>query len=338
MKLCFRILAIAVIAVSTYTIIGCAAPASFSYQNISASISAQCGDCENGGNVDIFNPAFPAPPLPGNVVYMPPGGGQGGDIVLTVSVNNAPATGITWAIYPQPNLGSISSPPTGTAYPVGESCSDVGLFLSTSGATAVYGAPGTNSLGSSSGGSGCARPPNYTGASLVQAQALNIPQGDVLIVASIPADPSNPNKVVTVSQMVQVLTGGSTPTPRLYPFTPLVPAGITAPAVTIARNATYPFYGYVTGALPCTSTVTCAAAGTPLLYTANNNSLWEVCTQPFTITSCVVGGNTTLGTITQTGLYTAPATIPSPQPVVLNTSQSNPTIANTNNYANVAIN
>ncbi|MDP9051131.1 MAG: hypothetical protein M3O31_10515, partial [Acidobacteriota bacterium] len=208
MKLCFKILAIAVIAVSTYSLIGCAAPASFSYNNISAAISASCSDCENSGIVVIYNPAYPVPTAPGSpappgsVFYMPAGGNgsQGGAVVLTLSVKNAPATGITWAIYPQPNLGSITSPPTGTTYPVGESCSDVGTLSATSGATALYFTPNGN----------CARPPNYTGAALLQAQALGIPQGDVLVVASIPADPANPSNVVTVSQLIQVLTTGST--------------------------------------------------------------------------------------------------------------------------------
>ena len=121
MKLCLKILAIAVIAVSTYSLIGCAAPPSFSYQNVTASITGQCSDCENSGIVVFYNPAYPQPPSAGSVALMPPGGGQGGNTLFTVTVNNAPANNITWTIFPRPNLGSINNPPNGTAYPVGES-------------------------------------------------------------------------------------------------------------------------------------------------------------------------------------------------------------------------
>src|ERR1017187_6060294 len=155
MKLCLKILAIAVIAVSTYSLIGCAAPPSFSYQNISISISAQCSDC--GTAAGLYNPAYPLPPLPGNVIYASPGGGQGGDILLTATVTNAPSS-VTWTIYPTPNLGSINNPPTGTTFPVGESGSSVGSISAASGNTADYHVAGS--------------PPIYSGAALQQAQAM----------------------------------------------------------------------------------------------------------------------------------------------------------------------
>jgi hypothetical protein len=51
-----------------------------------------------------------------------------------------------------------------------------------------------------------------------------------------------------------------------------------------------------------------------------------------------ISGSTALGTITQSGLYTAPATISSPLPVVFVTSDLSPTITNTQNYAYVGVN
>lgn len=323
MKLCLKILAIAVIAASTYSLIGCAAPASFSYQNVSISLTPSVTDGYNSGIVVYYNPAYPQPPNPGSVVYMFPGGGQGGYITYTATVTNAPATGITWSLYPQPNLGSINNPPTGTSYPVGESGSQVGVISAASGATAYYNAP--------------SGPPIYSGAALIQAQAMGIPQGDILLVATVPNDPTNPASVTTVSQLMQMVTS---PTPYLTPHTNLVPSGITAPAVTVARNATFQFYGGVVGAGICVSTTTCNALipPSPVVNSANNTPLWEVCPAPIAIATCVLGGNSTLGTITQTGLYTAPAAIPSPLPVVLVTSQISPTITNASNYANVGIN
>jgi hypothetical protein len=329
MKLCLKILAIAVIAVSTYSLIGCAAPPSFSYQNVSISISGQCADCENFGIAVIYNPAYPAPPAPGNVAYITPGGGPGGDELFTATVTNAPQTNVTWTIYPTPNLGSISNPPTGTTYPVGESGSSVGTVVANSGNTALYGAP--------------SGPPIYTGAALQQAQAMGIPMGDVLLVASVNVDPSNPASVVTASQLIQVVNNTSAPTPYLFPHTNTSPANITTPAVTVARNASFQFLGGVVGALPCTSTTTCLTQFTPVINSANNNPVWMVCPATFALSTCLpvvngISGNATLGTVTQTGLYTAPAAIPSPLPVVLVTAQEAPTITNTSNFAYVGIN
>jgi hypothetical protein len=321
MKLCFRILAVAVIAASTYSLIGCTAPASFSYQNVSISLSAQCADCENSGIFVFYNPAYPAPPNPGSVAEMPPGGGQGGDTVFTATVTNAPANNITWKLYPQPNLGSIDNLPTGTSIPVGESGSGVGTISAASGATAVYHAP-----------SGV---PYYTGAALVQAQAMGIPQGDVLLVASVPADPSNPSVVASIGQLIQIVNGSNV---YLVPHTNTSPAGLTNPVLTVPRNGSYQFYGGVIGTLPCASVVVCATQGFTQLYSTDNAPIWEVCPAPFSLTACIVGGNTTLGTITQTGLYTAPAAIPNPQPIILVTSHFAPNITNQNNYAIIAIN
>lgn len=324
MKLCSKLLAMAVIAASTYSLIGCAAPASFSYQNVSLSLSAQCADCANSGIIVFYNPAYPQPPNPGSVVLMPPGGGQGGATVFTATVVNAPATNLTWTIFPQPNLGSITNPPTGTTLPITESVSSVGVISAASGATALYTAPSST--------------PIYSGAALLQAQALGIPQGDVLLVASVPSSPGNPGAVATVSQLIQIFNNPATSVPYLTPHTNTQPAALLNPVVTIARNASFQFVGGVVGSSPCTSTVVCTTQGFTALYSTDNTPLWEVCPAPFALTTCVIGGNTTLGTITQTGLYTAPAAIPNPQPVILVTSHLSPTITNQSNYAYIAIN
>lgn len=321
MKLCFKILAIAVTAASTYSLTGCAAPASFSYQNVSLSLAASCADCANSGIIVFYNPAYPQPPNPGSVVLMPPGGGQGGNTVFTATVVNAPATNLTWTIYPQPNLGSITNPPTGTSVPVGESGSSVGTISAASGATALYSAP--------------SGPPIYSGAALLQAQALGIPQGDVLLVASVPSNPSDPSAMASISQLIQIFTG---PTPYLTPHTNTQPAALISPVLTLPRNASYQFTGGVVGAVPCTSTVVCTTQGFTALYSTDNVALWEVCPAPFALTTCIQGGNPVLGTITQTGLYTAPAAIPNPQPIILVTSHLSPTVTNTSNYAYIAIN
>jgi hypothetical protein len=328
MKLCLKILAIAVIAVSTYSLIGCAAPPSFSYQNVTVSITAQCADCQNFGVVVIYNPDFPAPPAAGSVAYMTPGGGPGGDALFTAAVTNAPSTNVTWTIFPTPNLGSITQPPTGTSFPVGESGSSVGTITASSGNTALYHAAGS--------------PPIYTGAALQQAQAMGIPMGDVLLVASVPVDPSNPANVVTGNALVQIVNNTSAPTPYLFPHTNTTPANITTSAVMVARNASFQFLGGVVGALPCTSSTTCATQGSTKINEANNNPVWLVCPATFTLSTCLpvvngISGNATLGTVNQTGLYTAPAAIPNPLPVVLVTAQEAPTITNTSNFAYVGI-
>ncbi len=57
--------------------------------------------------------------------------------------------------------------------------------------------------------------------------------------------------------------------------------------------------------------------------------------QPFSLTTAIIGGNSTYGTITQNGLYTAPATIPATQPEVYVISELNGSVQA---HANIAIN
>lgn len=328
MKLSLKVLVIAIIAVSTYSLIGCAAPASFSYSNISITFAATCSDCPG----ITYNPAFPQPPNPGSALLMP-NTGQGGTSFFTATVTNAPGNNITWTVYPTPNLGDITIAPTctTTSTPCQPTESGtLGTINAQGGNTVVYSIPGT---------------PIYSGAALVQANAMGIPQGDVLLVASVPSDPNNPSAVFSASQLIQIY-GNATcsfpcSVPYLTPHTPTTPSGLTNPVVTVARNATYQFYGGVVNTGPCTTPAQCLINGTQYVNnTTDNKSIWEVCPVPLAVATCVIGGNSTLGTITQTGLYTAPANIPSPLPIVLIAPETSLPVPPTNqsNYAYVGVN
>jgi hypothetical protein len=325
MKLSLKILAIAIIAASTYSLIGCAAPAGYSYQNIAITFSATCSDCP----AIAYNPAAPPPPSPNSVLLMA-SNSQGGTSFITATVTNAPGNNITWTVYPTPNLGDITTAPTcqttSTPCQPSESTNPDGTINAASGNTIVYTVPG---------------PPIFSGAALVQANALGIPQGDLLLTASVPSDPNNPSAVFTASQLIQIYGSGTFPgsTPYLSPHTPTTPTGLTNPVVTVARNASYQFTGGVVGTLPCTSASQCLINGTQYVTnTTDNKAVWEVCPAPFALATCIVGGNATLGTITQSGLYTAPAAIPSPLPVVLVVPETAQTITNSSNYAYVGVN
>lgn len=305
MKLSLKILALAVVAAFACSVIGCSAPQGYSYSNVSISLQAGCTDCPAGVT---FNPTNPVPTsgngtqatssaIPsGAIITMPPGGGEGGTLTVYATVTNAPSNNVTWTLYPTPNLSSISNLPTSTSLPVGESGDPVGTIETASGSTIYYNAPGV---------------PVYSGAALVQAQALGIPQGDVLLVASVPNDPANPSSVASTSQLIQVYNQGSNPQgpPSTYmtPHTGSSPSGQTQPEVTVARGTSYAFYGGAVGAAPCLSATAC---GSTPLYTADNTVLWAVGPAPVSLATAVIGGNSTWGTISTSGVYTAPAAIP----------------------------
>jgi hypothetical protein len=327
MKLCLKLLAIAVIAVSTYSLTGCSAPPTYSYQNVTISISSFCSDCAAGATLNggtLYNPAYPQPPNPGSIILVP-NQSEGSTTTFVATVTNAPQTNVTWTLYPTPNLGDIDTLPSGTATPVGESGNPIGTIQAASGNTIYYTVPG---------------PPVYSGAALVQANQLGIPQGDILLVASVPVDPANPAVVATQSQLIQVY-GSSSPSTYLTPHTGLTPSGQTQPVVTVPRNTSYAFYGGTVGALPCTNATAC---GTSPVNSTDNTSVWEVGPAPYSLGTAIVGGNSTYGTITQQGVYTAPAVIPTTtnstttingEVVVIVSAHALPTIAT---YAYVAIN
>jgi hypothetical protein len=302
MKLCLKILAIAVTAAFTYSLIGCAAPPTYSYSNVSVSLTAGCTDCPLG---ITFNPAYPVPStngtatsatIPAGAVLTAPNTGEGGTVTFYANVTNAPSNDVTWTIYPTPNLSGITVLPTGTTTPVGESGNPLGTINAASGNTIYYTVPGV---------------PVYSGAALVQAQALGIPQGDVLLQVAAPNDPANPASVTTFNQLIQVYGGSNSqgpPSTYLTPHTPTTPSGLTNPVVTVPHTTSYAFYGGTVGAAPCSTTTAC---GTSPLYTTDNGTVWAVGPAPYSLSTAIAGGNATYGTISTSGVYTAPAVIPS---------------------------
>ena len=332
MKL-LRILAVTAVAATSYFLVGCAGPAGFSYRNVTVTLTPFCTDCPNGV---FYNPAYPMPTVvtlnsaaagspspPGSVLYMF-NQGQGGTVWFQADVTNAPPN-LTWNLYPTPDLGDITSLPSGSGSTeggtAGNNVYNYGSFNSVSGNVAYYSQNGI---------------PTYGGAALQQALAMGIPQGDVMITASVPADPSNPSVVVTASQLIQLAVNQGNPSVKMSPVTPTNPSQTTSVA-TVPRGTSFQFTGYAYGAEPCFSTAICNAIyqGAPLNSTDNavvwlvgnaNTSLGG--TGFLAVGGLVNGVPGAYGTITQTGLYTAPAVIPISgfQPIVVMESHVAPTV------------
>jgi hypothetical protein len=343
MKLCLKIFAIATIAAFTYSLIGCAAPASFTYSNVGITLTQSCSDCgtiSTNGTTAAYDPNQPG-------VILLPNGGQGETINLTAHVTNAPSN-ITWQVYPTNNLGIPNPPPQGSGTPVGESSvgGNTGSLNVVSGNTATY----------TSG-----QIPIYSGAELVQAQNMQytitstsmslpgngvptlittnkqvtgIPMGYTLVSASVPNNPDDPTSVSTAYQLFENYNENSpTPTAYLTPRTPTTPSGLTTSVVTIPHGTTYQFFGGVAGAPPCIAPgggTTCIS-GLPAGST-DDTAIWSV---GATTATAVAGGSTLYGTIDSTGLYTAPATIPATQPVIVMASHMAP---NTYLFAYITVN
>lgn len=312
MKFCSKFVAPAFVSAAAF-LAGCAGPTQYSYQNVTVRLSAQCSDCATIGQQ--YNPAYPIPSTPtgiapaGSVLLMP-NAGQGGTTLFTATVANAPAN-VTWTLYPTPNLTGITIYPTCSITPSStttscvptEATSAVGTINVASGNTAYYGQNGV---------------PVYTGAALQQAQAMGIPQGDVLLVASVPADPNNPAAVATASQLIQVYN--TAPSVYLIPRTPTNPSGLTNPVVTIPRNTQFQFVGGAVGAPPCnglgpTTSGGCGSgAGALPNFSTDNAVNWYTgpgpCASGTPPATAVLGGSSVYGPISTTGLYTAPAAIP----------------------------
>ena len=342
MKLCLKILAIAIVATFTYSLIGCAAPASFTYSNVGITLTQFCSDC---GTITNGTEAEWDPNQPG--VILLPNGGEGEVITLTAHVTNAPPN-ITWQVYPTNNLGIPNPPASGSGTPVGESsiAGNTGYIIATSGTTAVY---------------SCGQIPIYSGAELVQAQNMQytityttlslpgngvpteetinkqvtgIPMGYTLVSASVPNNPDNPSSVSTAYQLFENYNENST-TPTLYltPHTPTSPSGLTTSVVTIPHGTTYQFFGGAAGAQPCIARgggATCIN-GLPN-FSTDDTVIWEV---GATTATAVQGGSALYGTISSTGLYSAPATVPATQPVVVMASHAVP---NSTMYAYITVN
>ena len=342
MKLCLKILAIAIVATFTYSLIGCAAPASFTYSNVGITLTQFCSDC---GTITNGTEAEWDPNQPG--VILLPNGGEGEVITLTAHVTNAPPN-ITWQVYPTNNLGIPNPPASGSGTPVGESsiAGNTGYIIATSGTTAVY---------------SCGQIPIYSGAELVQAQNMQytityttlslpgngvpteetinkqvtgIPMGYTLVGVSVPNNPDNPSSVTSAYQLFENYNENST-TPTLYltPHTPTSPSGLTTSVVTIPHGTTYQFFGGAAGAQPCIAPgggATCIN-GLPN-FSTDDTVIWEV---GATTATAVQGGSALYGTISSTGLYSAPATVPATQPVGVMASHAVP---NSTMYAYITVN
>jgi hypothetical protein len=345
MKLCLKILAVAVIAAFTYSLTGCASPPSFTYSNVSIALSEICSDCQGGAAAGIYLQYDPTRPG----VLLVDGGGnqQGGSIQFTATVSNAPSN-LTWTLYPTQNL--LQTNPSPTCSTSSTPCSPTelgsgwltGTFIVQSGNTAWF----QNAV---IGGV----EPIYVGEALAQAETMQytitygqpgvtntglptitpesetvtgIPQGSVLLGVSVPNNPDNPSSVTTAYQLMEIYA--SNPVVYMTPQTPQKPSGLTDSVLSLARStaatpSTFQFYGGAAGAPPCETSTTCGAQGSTTVGSVDDSVIWEVGSSTAT---AIAGGNSTYGTITTTGLYTAPLVPPSPQPVVVMASHEQPSV------------
>jgi hypothetical protein len=148
----------------------------------------------------------------------------------------------------------------------------------------------------------------------ITAPATGIPQGDVLLAVSVPSSPSNPAQTYTYYQLMEINGGAGL---YLVPSTSTSGSGtvsvVTVPHSTAATNNTFQFYGGAVGNGPCGSAASCAlqATGFQNMGSIDNTVVWEVGSSPSTAcVSSAAGCSALYGTISTTGLYTAPTTIP----------------------------
>ena len=178
-----------------------------------------------------------------------------------------------------------------------------------------------------------------SGAGVTSLQTVNvpttgIPQGNVLLEASVPNNPDNPSSVAAAYQLFEWFNEtGSTPTIYLVPSTPTVPSSLTDSVLTVPRGTSYQFFGGVTGTPPCAAPSASAPCSNGLPnHGIDNTAVWEV-GDAGTASSCpstaVAGGSTAIGTITSTGLFTAPISIPPGFSCVVLAAHSLPTTAST---------
>jgi len=318
MKLCLKIFAIATIAAFTYSLIGCAAPAGFSYQNISITLNQFCTYTCSSVTYDPNT----IPPLSTNTYYAWEIA-SGTDYFFTANVVNAPAN-FTWALYPTENLtqpadttgngtGELSNGATDGSFSVGPN---------NTGPTVLYYPPG---------------PPIFSGAALQQAENFQyttsyieesvsvngvpslatitasqtgIPMGYILLAVSVPSNPADPTQNYTYYQLMEI-TGGRAL--YLIPSTPTNPSGLTTPAVTVPRGTSFQFLGGGVGNGPCGTAASCAAqaVGYQNMGSIDNTIVWTVGSSAST--NCISGTPTctpAYGTVSNTGLYTAPSVSP----------------------------
>ncbi|MGD0798690.1 MAG: hypothetical protein ABR910_13300 [Acidobacteriaceae bacterium] len=297
-----KILAIVIVAATMYSLIGCAAPATFNYSNVTISLNYTSCAANCIGAVE-FNPASPT-------TLETPGPSNNGCVNIFATVTNAPAN-VTYTLYPTPSL-VIPTLPSGTGLPLGEQASPVGTVNYANGTTNFYCITNTLPV------------PIYKGAALQQAQAMGIPQGDVLLIAGVPNNPNTPSSscvlptspgCATFSQLIQLYNNaGPTGPPTLVLF-PSDASGYTTSVATVTHGTQFQFNGFAVGAPPCLSVTACLINGTPYaVYSTDNKVNWFV--GPTSATA-VLGGSSTYGTISSSGLYTAPAAVPPSPPVIV---------------------
>jgi len=314
MKLCLKIFVVAILAAFTYSLIGCAAPAGFSYQNVSISLQEFCTyTCSSVA----YDPNQPGVWEITQIEYF-----------FTATAQNAPPQ-FTWALYPTENLTEPGYPTcTGSGCLPGEASLGPtdGYFNAgpnNTGTTVIYWTTGA---------------PVYSGAALLQAQnfqytisyqqqqltvsgtpylqtitkpATGIPMGDVLLAVSVPSSATNPSQTYTYYQLMEIT--GSGPSPYLIPSEPTNPSGLTNSVVTVPRGTSFQFLGGAVGASPCGSTSSCATQATGLqsINSVDNTVVWEVGSS--TSAACIssaAGCPSYYGTISSSGLYTAPVNSP----------------------------
>jgi hypothetical protein len=337
MKLCSKILAIAILAFTTYAMVGCAAPAGYSYQNVSIALSNYCDDCGTGDPVSGAT-------TNGYETTFILNNSAGGCLLFNATVYNAPPN-VSWALHPTANLvqEGIAADVTPT----------LGTLSNSTGLSNYYCQNGA---------------PVYGGLALTQASALGIPNGDILMTLSVPVDPTNPSAVFTRGEMIQIYSTA--------PVANVVPGSNgNVPAVNIPHGTgSYVFGGFITkaepcgptgGGLPVCSQTTTVDLGTytPTLYTANSNVDWALsininnvlsdtttlctftsfpttaqlatanaatpllneCTlEGFIVLGGTYNGVITLGTTTAT--YYAPSAVPTNQPVVVVQADASPQV------------
>jgi hypothetical protein len=329
MKFCYKILAILAIA-TTCGFISCSSSASYSYQNVAVNITF--GEVGYSGNYTVNPPGdggIVGSVMPqcstvtnmgctqGGTEYCSPqslcqtngsvllasGGGAGTCIQLFANVTNAPLSTVTWTIVPYVSGGAS----------VGGFNSNGGL-PTTTGPDAFYCEP--------------SNPPIYSGAQMATAIANgivdangNIVQGTTEVIASVPSDPNNPSAVATAHIFFSYNSGpgtalaiGASPNPNEAITSNSVTSNIVVP-----RGTSQVFTGYVVGVWgygnPCNITPA------PTTSIPGAGILWGLGSSQANAEVYVAGTNPTLGTIVSTGpntaLYTAPATPPSPNTVVV---------------------
>jgi hypothetical protein len=311
MKLCSKLLVFAILATTCFALISCAGPtnASSTYKNVSISLSYYpicngCGTTGTGGFTYGVNPpgaggitgaviCSPASStclvngtelcssttqtcVTGGAIEMPPGGGSGSCVELYVTVTNAPLNP-TFTILPAPVSTSASSNVGTLGVPIGNTV----FYCEASGI------------------------PIYSGAQLAQAQAAGLPMGTTEVVVTNPADPNNPSVVVSSSLYFSFQL--------LAPPTGLLAGVLPGGNVTVPLGGTFQFTGYIAGnsgfIIPSG-----AVAPTGGCTTAIANTCIPAY-QPSYLVNGVIGGAGTgagqFGTISSTGLYTAPTAYPS---------------------------